>query len=1204
MTMKNVSITNTVPFSSSVITGFVLSLALTTLADAVTVAPIGWRETGGIAVPESQTKTVEKPLVVGDRATFLKTGPGTLEVPAAAFDRTASNPSYAVLGGTLKITDAAVTPEADTAPACCSNAAAVWFSAADTSRITGAADDIQKWYDVRETDTETPTRPYMTHTLGNNFTESPESKQSLTTAWGRNAVYFGGSAAETAGGYMHLQTPAGTDDELKMVRTVFFVHAVSNVMGTVFGATSDPSDFFVGASLRDLDSIGYLYYRGDSIPGSFTGRAYRNGDAFDLFHEKITRRVEVIAMDFTERPGHFATFFNQRGRTCVSGRCGGDYLSEFIAFTNRLTEAEILAVNRYLMQKWNLEANTRKPVRLEIAEGAAAEFAPTYDMAYTNYYPFVFAGEGTVRQTGAQSLSFPGEAFKDFRGTLELPSGKTVVTRYDELPPVVPEGGRAYTASLDNRTVYGVSGSLRVAATTEGAATAVTKKGDGELVVAADRVPSGVKTLSVEAGTLTLRGEATNSFYAAVTAATGFNAVFANPTAELTQYDGGPYSLETDRRLVLGRSTNPWTLDGWTRPDPSAGTSGYLVVPDLSSWYNGIPEGNQAIFLLSSASNTVSEIYTTVTFPTAGEYLMSWRETRNLGRYACGAIGYNLKFGKAEDGWANASVIAKRTAATGQFPRIYQRVTVSEAGEYIFGFQIDSYHYYETAIAYQGLVVDDFRGDLLVQAKSAAKVFLIPNGDFEETYTSDGIHGGQDISVLNATTVAANWVFNQGANWPKEGDVDEKPAVGVAGYAFPQHHAMTYSSGSNPSQSLFGRNSDVKEGSHMLFLCQGETVGLGSYAETTFTVPKAGTYLLRGKVSRWNITYLDCDFLGNVKPETGRPYVRAQVTVGGNTTILGDLPCDRHVQADRVWTNAFTVAADNTSVTLRIAETLEKFGAIVDDLVLVRVEEPSFDDGVEKFLLNGSFEEGVTIEYRGYVNGDPVFWTKVAGKKNDGSAGNAPDFFCNLGSTGQQYVRSAYDGDVVCNIRGTSEITQQVTTLTPGRYRFRMAANSRFTTGYDKNGLVVALYDVTKTELKKTIFTTDAVTSFNPHVYETEFDLEEGGAFTFSVKGNPTDLATAKDGEQDNRCTAIDGLSLRKISQTPMATPALAEDLRVEVAVGAKLKLDFDGAVKVDAVKLGATRVSGEISAVTFPAFIEGSGSLTVTPKGTIVIFL
>lgn len=1195
--------------SPVVVAGCVLSLALTVAAETVVVPPIGWRQTGGVAVPEGQTKTIGAPLLVGDRATFVKTGSGTLEVPAAALDCTAAHPTYAVLGGTLKITDAAVPGDANAVPACCQGAA-VWFSAADTSFITGDANDVQRWYDVRETNLTAPTRFYMAHALGNARTESAASKQSLKVVDGRNAVYFGGLAAKSAGGYMHLQTPAGADAEFPIVRSIFFVHAVKECLGTVCGAVSDPSDLFTGPNIRPVGTIGYAYYRGDSVPGLITGRAYRNGDAFDIFHEKVAARAEVVAVDFTERAGKFATFFNQRGRNCADNRFGGDYLSEFIAFTNRLTEAEILAVNRYLMKKWNLGPNAKKPVRLELAKGTTVEFAPTVNMNYTNYYPVVFVGEGTVRQTGSQALSFPGEAFKEFCGTLELPSGKTVLTRSDELPSFVPEAGRTYTATLENRTQVGVNGALRVAATTEGPATTVTKKGVGDVTFAADRMPAQVKTLDIQAGTLTLRASETDSVYATASEGTGFNAVFANPNAELNQYANSAYSIESDRRLVFGRGTNPKTLDGWTKPDSSVGTSGYVVFTggtSLGTWHNAIPEGNQAIFLMSASKGNKAEIYTTVTFPVAGDYLISWRETRNYGSEAFGSMGYALKLGREADGWAQAAVIAKRTAATGHFPRVYQKVTVPAPGAYVFGFQVDSYHYSGSDIQYQGLVVDDFRGDLLAQARSAAHVFKIPNGDFEETYTLDGIHGGKDISVLGEGTVATNWTFHQGANWPKADDANHCVAVGVAGYAFPRHYSEYYDGGNGylSQRFVFGRNSDVKEGNHGLFLCQAKEVGLGSFAETTFIVPKAGTYLLRGKVSRWNISYLDKDFLGDFSLSSANiPYVGAQVTMGGVETDLGRLACDRHVQEDRVWPKAFTVAADNTSLTLRISETEQMHGAIVDDLVLVDVSAPSQDDGVEEFLRNGSFEMGVELKDNGdvTVSGDQG-WTTIRGTKNDGSNGSMPNFYCNRGSTGQQYVKAAFDGEVSCNIRGTGEITQRVV-LTPGRYRFRFAANSRNNSTYDKNGLVIALYNEAKTELKKTIFTTEAVTFYNPHVFETEFDLAEGGIYTFSVKGDPHDVEHAAGGERDNRSAVIDGLSLRKIAQdTARAVPQLAEDLRIMVATGAKLKLDFDGSVRINSVKFGSVFVTGEIDAGTFPEFIDGTGRLTVTPKGTIVIF-
>ena len=85
------------------------------------------------------------------------------------------------------------------------------------------------------------------------------------------------------------------------------------------------------------------------------------------------------------------------------------------------------------------------------------------------------------------------------------------------------------------------------------------------------------------------------------------------------------------------------------------------------------------------------------------------------------------------------------------------------------------------------------------------------------------------------------------------------------------------------------------------------------------------------------------------------------------------------------------------------------------------------------------------------------------------------------------------------------------------------------------------------------------------------YDLAEGGVYTFSVKGDPHDIEHAKDGERDNRSAVIDGLSLRKIARdTVRAAPQVAEDLQITVATGAKLKLDFDGSVRIDSVKLDA----------------------------------
>ncbi len=67
-------------------------------------------------------------------------------------------------------------------------------------------------------------------------------------------------------------------------------------------------------------------------------------------------------------------------------------------------------------------------------------------------------------------------------------------------------------------------------------------------------------------------------------------------------------------------------------------------------------------------------------------------------------------------------------------------------------------------------------------------------------------------------------------------------------------------------------------------------------------------------------------------------------------------------------------------------------------------------------------------------------------------------------------------------------------------------------------------------------------------------------------------------------------------------TPDVPASASIEVAEGAKLRLDFPGNLKLDNVRYVGRSYSGTLTAENCP-FILGPGSLDVKPKGTVLIF-
>lgn len=62
--------------------------------------------------------------------------------------------------------------------------------------------------------------------------------------------------------------------------------------------------------------------------------------------------------------------------------------------------------------------------------------------------------------------------------------------------------------------------------------------------------------------------------------------------------------------------------------------------------------------------------------------------------------------------------------------------------------------------------------------------------------------------------------------------------------------------------------------------------------------------------------------------------------------------------------------------------------------------------------------------------------------------------------------------------------------------------------------------------------------------------------------------------------------------------PDIPEGLSVKIDAGAKLSLDFDGTLNLNALYLGGHAVRGEISAETHPEFVEGPGRMYVKMYG------
>lgn len=346
-------------------------------------------------------------------------------------------------------------------------------------------------------------------------------------------------------------------------------------------------------------------------------------------------------------------------------------------------------------------------------------------------------------------------------------------SRFGLFPAVSAVAGKRYVTTL-NRLTPGrdVRNGLSLK-TAAAAAGEVEKTGPETLPFA--RVASDVKRIRVREGTFSLRGAAPVTRYVANGA---ISATFANPNMEKVQY--------ADPNGNRGRRTmsNGETRDGWTLSS-SGFTAGYVVGPLLRSgyeWGYDVPEGRQALYVFSSnGTDGYATLHTTVTFPCAGTYRVSWRATSSI--YASTSpLGYSIIFGRD---FASAEVVHHAFNGVVGAPRETMHLEVPEAGTYCFGFRVDKN--YGT---YYAMIFDDLRADQET-VLPATEVVAIPNGDFEQVTTNGAAPGVQTLhrreleKKVDPRNTPIGWTLYQGDGWTEATVVGA--TVGLGFPALPRH---------------------------------------------------------------------------------------------------------------------------------------------------------------------------------------------------------------------------------------------------------------------------------------------------------------------------------------------------------------------------------------------------------------------------------
>lgn len=320
-------------------------------------------------------------------------------------------------------------------------------------------------------------------------------------------------------------------------------------------------------------------------------------------------------------------------------------------------------------------------------------------------------------------------------------------------------------------------------------------------------------------------------------------------------------------------------------------------------------------------------------------------------------------------------------------------------------------------------------------------------------------------------------------------------------------------------------------------------------AATTMNFPEAGTYQLV-----FNIMHR--------RTVSAESTASQQVLVSVNGTAVATLSTTAQNVFSRVATSPFTVAA-NTPVTLTLAgQTTNNRVQLIDDITAQRAGEGNL-------LQNGSFESG--------TNG----W--ICSGLNVGVET----------TTNANYGIVLFDGSSRARVVFSGTIKQTVAFSAAGVYRLTFHAISRIdrngsapSTSYGLNPIAAWISRDGETNTIGYVKTYDEV--FRRH--EFFFSIPEAGSYEIGFQGQSA----------TDKTSLIDAVSVEKVALSELGTP-LPKATVLDIAAGARLNLNYVGAVPVKTVLYDGHIIEGSISSRTHPEFISGAGELSSSAKGTLL---
>ncbi len=1109
---------------------------------------VGFNEEKSVKVEEGQTLVQTGLLDVDPGGGLYKTGPGTWQIPFSSL-ATLGDCCFGVMGGELWLTGGSVSLQTDVRPIL--NKAAFWVKADSGIIETNASSGpvASRWLDARETDLESPySYPYaepawLAEQESDSLYGVPPAVTTLDDAF--KAVYFGGYGRPQA---MHWTKPEGGMFKAKMIQHVFAVMTLKDAMGQLIGNNAYPD----GGALdfhRDLTGATYFSKR-DNEPRciSIGARTYLNGNLIDGQTRHWVQGRQLLEIDLRERYGEASRFFSSGVFAQGKGRNGGDYLHEFLVFTNRLTAGECAAVRNHLMDRWQLDgaigSEDAAESRMAIAEGATVKGS----LEGEHVVP-ALQGDGTYVVSGGTQM-FPAKVDSSHTVGVRVESGTGVLR---SPLPVTVKGGDKITAR------YSEDGS-RIWHEVDNVDSAVVEQ-TGSAMVSLLSVPEDVTAYRVDNGVLRLTSPSKAD---RIVEGEVVEAVIPNPSFEEGK-DGITLTPFT------GEKKNGWTGGGTYAAYYNRAKGNQWPTPLYS------PDGDVSL-ALKDGGWACTEIHV----PTSGVYRLSFKAAGRMNfkhqNHIEVLIGADATFGDQNSYVKLGEVYVSNETAT---------KTYNDYSECVFKAKVDeggNYYLLLRALAGSNIngttLLDDFKMQRLVAVSAD---YEIPNGDFERV----GLHpqhtwnDGIGNVWFDFNMDCEGWEFDQG---PRSSVVlGGAHAVGVVFHGFEFRYPQN---DINKEALCAWTSADFPYGRQALAMTSS-----GGVARITFT-PPAGRYILvaDGKcqqlsTGRWGDTYDQI------------PDVTATVTINGEKTELGSCQISNHRAKKLKWPKVFTVK-EGESVTLAIEQLNSKAIAVLDNFRL------SSNRADCNLIQNGSFEGALDGNWTVRQNKEhDDIGPNHAGVLGSNSNAAVIDVF-NSGFTPEFGYEGGY-GNRVCLLTQLGSVEQKVTFPVAGLYDLRFLTRSRPNGPSGRrntNGLnpVRAWYSKDNGDGSVTTnvigWTSVENTNFVAHAFQ--FRVAEAGEYTFALQG--MNRTVNEDGAKNDRSSMVDGVSVTYAANAK-DTPDLHENLSLVVEGGnSRLILDYPGTQEVFSVRIGGRSLVNEINATTCPGLVEGIGTLYVRPRGTI----